>query len=510
MIFPRSAGILLHPTSLPGPCGIGELGTHALDFCSYLHDSGIKIWQVLPLNPTGYGDSPYQSLSAFAGNPLLISLETLVAQGWLKHEAIQSLPDFPQRRVDFSKVIPWKFSLLRRAALNFLASAKSEAKIAFEHFVQQNHAWLDDYALFMAAKDAHHGKVWTEWDPALAARDDSALKRWKEKLAPEIAAYKFWQFEFFRQWNVIKEHCVQRGIRIMGDIPIYAAHDSADVWANPEMFWLDEDGNPLKVSGVPPDYFSATGQLWGNPLYRWDVMKRNGYRWWIERLRASLRMFDMVRLDHFRGFEAYWEIPAREPTAMNGKWVKGPGAELFQALTDALGPLPIVAENLGVITPEVEAIRKQFGYPGMAILQFAFSTDPQAPTFRPHNYEQQLVAYTGGHDNDTMFGWWRSGVAQSTRTQADVKKEYADAQNYFGVTAAQLDGEVNWIFIREAMKSVANTVLFPMQDVLGLGSEARMNTPGTLGGNWTWRLLAESLRETDQCRLKLFTEIYDR
>jgi len=510
MIFPRSAGILLHPTSLPGPYGIGELGTHALDFCSYLHDSGIKIWQVLPLNPTGYGDSPYQSLSAFAGNPLLISLEALVEEGWLKQDALQSLPEFPEGYVDFSKVIPWKFSLLRRAALNFFASETSELKIAFEKFVQENQAWLDDYALFMAAKDAHQGKVWTEWDTALAARDDSTVKRWREKLAAEIAAYKFWQYEFFRQWNVIKGHCMRRGIRIMGDIPIYAAHDSADVWANPEMFWLDEVGNPLKVSGVPPDYFSATGQLWGNPLYRWDVMKRNGYRWWIERLRASLKMFDMVRLDHFRGFEAYWEIPAGEPTAMNGKWVKGPGAELFQALTDKLGPLPIVAENLGVITPEVEAIRKQFGYPGMAILQFAFSTDPQAPTFRPHNYEKQLVAYTGGHDNDTMFGWWRSGVAQSTRTQADVKKEYADAQNYFGVTAAQLDHEVNWIFVREVMKSVANTVLFPMQDVLGLGSEARMNTPGTLGGNWTWRLLADSLREADQCRLKLFTEIYDR
>ena len=403
-----------------------------------------------------------------------------------------------------------EIQFVEKSGAEFFRIGNIGGKDAFEIFVQQNRAWLDDYALFMAAKDAHQGKVWTEWDPDLAARDDSAVKMWREKLAPEIAAYKFWQFEFFRQWNVIKEHCMRRGIRIMGDIPIYAAHDSADVWANSEMFWLDEDGNPLKVSGVPPDYFSATGQLWGNPLYRWDVMKRNGYRWWIERFRASLRMFDMVRLDHFRGFEAYWEIPAGEPTAMNGKWVKGPGAELFQALTDALGPLPIVAENLGVITPEVEAIRKHFGYPGMAILQFAFSTDPQAPTFRPHNYEQQLVAYTGGHDNDTMFGWWRSGVAQSTRTQADVKKEYADAQNYFGVMAAQLDHEVNWIFIREVMKSVANTVLFPMQDVLGLGSEARMNTPGTLGGNWTWRLLADSLREADQCRLKLFTEIYDR
>jgi 4-alpha-glucanotransferase len=510
MRFPRSAGVLLHPTSLPGAYGIGELGIEALRFCAYLHDSGIKIWQVLPLNPTGYGDSPYQSLSAFAGNPLLISLEPLAAEGFLSDEALQSLPDFPTGRVDFSRVIPWKFSLLRKAADNFFESATSEAKADFEKFAEENRAWLDDYALFMAAKDAHQGKVWTDWDPALAARDSLALTKWSERLSSEIAAYKFWQFKFFRQWKAIQQKCEQLGIRIMGDIPIYAAHDSADVWAHPEMFCLDTKGNPQKVSGVPPDYFSATGQLWGNPLYRWDTMKQDGYRWWIERVRASLKMFDMVRLDHFRGFEAYWEIPAGEPTAMNGKWVKGPGAELFKVLTDKLGPLPIVAENLGVITPEVEAIRKQFGYPGMAILQFAFSTDPQAPTFRPHNYEPQLVAYTGGHDNDTMFGWWRSGVAQSTRTQAEVKKEYADAQNYFGVTATQFDRKVNWIFIREVMKSVANTVLFPMQDVLGLGSEARMNTPGTLGGNWTWRLSPESLRENDQCRLKLFTKIYDR
>jgi 4-alpha-glucanotransferase len=510
MRFPRSAGVLLHPTSLPGAYGIGELGMEALRFGSYLKDSGIKIWQVLPLNPTGYGDSPYQSLSAFAGNPLLISLETLAAEGLLDKQALYPLPDFPEGRVDFSMVIPWKFNLLRKGASNFFRSATCEQKADFERFTQQNHTWLDDCALFMAAKDAHQGRVWTEWDPDLASRREGAITKWSEELSSEIAAYKFWQYEFFRQWNAVREYCVRRGIRIMGDIPIYAAHDSADVWAHPEMFWLDEKGNPLKVSGVPPDYFSATGQLWGNPLYRWDAMKASGYRWWIERLRASLKMFDLVRLDHFRGFEAYWEIPAGELTAMHGKWVKGPGGELFQVLTDALGPLPIVAENLGVITPEVEAIRKRFGYPGMAILQFAFSTDPQAPTFRPHNYDSQLVAYTGGHDNDTMFGWWRSGVAQSTRTQADVKKEYADAQNYFGVSANELDREVNWIFIREVMKSVANTVFFPMQDVLGLGSETRMNTPGTLGGNWTWRLSADGLRAEDQSRLKLLAEIFER
>ena len=510
MKFPRSAGVLLHPTSLPGQYGIGDLGHEAQQFISYLQQGGIKIWQVLPLNPTGYGDSPYQSLSVFAGNPLLISLEKLVTEGLLDARMLSSLPSFPKDRVDFSLVIPWKFDLLRRAADKFFASASANDKSAFSDFVAQNQAWLHDYALFMAAKDAHHGRVWTEWDTELAARGASALTAWSEKLSAEIAAYKFWQFIFFRQWSAIRTDCANRGIRIMGDIPIYAAHDSADVWAHRDMFWLDEKGNPLKVSGVPPDYFSATGQLWGNPVYRWDQMKATGYRWWIDRVRASLNMFDMVRLDHFRGFEAYWEIPAAEPTAVNGKWVKGPGADIFQALTNSLGPLPVVAENLGVITPEVEGIRKQFGYPGMAILQFAFSTDPQAPTFRPHNYEQQLVAYTGGHDNDTMFGWWRSGVSQSTRSQADVKKEYEDAQNYLGVTGEELDREVNWIFIREVMKSVADTVLFPMQDVLGLGSEARMNTPGTLGGNWTWRLSEDGLRDKDRQRLKLFSDIYQR
>jgi len=510
MKFPRSAGILLHPTSLPGPLGIGDLGPEAQRFVTYLHNSGIKIWQVLPLNPTGYGDSPYQSLSAFAGNPLLISLEKLVTEGLLDETALQSQPSFPENKVDFSLVIPWKFGLLRQAANRFFAAAHSEQKTEFEDFTKQNQAWLDDYALFMAAKDAHHGQAWSSWDPELAMRRPAAMAAWNSKLAAEIATYKFWQFTFFRQWNAIRADCAQRGIRIMGDIPIYAAHDSADVWANPDMFWVDERGNPLKVAGVPPDYFSATGQLWGNPVYRWEDLKASGYRWWIDRVRASLNMFDMVRLDHFRGFEAYWEIPAGDATAENGKWVKGPGADLFQALTNSLGPLPIVAENLGVITPEVEGIRKQFGYPGMAILQFAFSTDPQAPTFRPHNYEPQLVAYTGGHDNDTMFGWWRSGVSQSTRSQDDVKKEYNDAQNYLAVSGEQLDREVNWIFIREVMKSVADTVLFPMQDVLGLGSEARMNTPGTLGGNWTWRLSPDGLHEQDQQRLKLFADIYQR
>ncbi len=510
MKFPRSSGILLHPTSLPGPYGIGELGKEAFRFVDYLRGAGMKIWQVLPLNPTGYGDSPYQSFSAFAGNPLLVSLDNLAAQGLLDTSSLADVPKFPTSQVDFGSVIAFKFPLLRKAAAKFFLSATPSQRDAFERFCRENAAWLDDYALFMAVKDAHHGVVWTSWDAAIAARKPAAMAHWRQKLSAEIDAYKFWQFEFFRQWRALKQHCHHGGIRVMGDIPIYVAHDSADVWANPELFWLDERGNPMRVAGVPPDYFSATGQLWGNPIYRWDLMKQNGYQWWIERFRACFEMFDMVRVDHFRGFEAYWEIPAGEPTAMNGQWIKGPGADLFHTLTRTLPELPIVAENLGVITPEVEAIRHQFEFPGMAIFQFAFSTDPQAPTFRPHNYVRNLVAYTGGHDNDTMFGWWRSGVSDSTRSAADVEKEYADTRDYLGVTREQLDREVNWIFIRHVMMSIADTVLFPMQDVLGLGSEARMNLPGSLGRNWKWRMQPDALRPEHQARLKRFVEMYDR
>ena len=510
MKFPRASGILLHPTSLPGERGIGELGPQAYRFLDYLREAGMKIWQVLPLNPTGYGDSPYQSFSAFAGNPILISLDLLAEQGLLGKQDLANAPDFPDDRVEFAQVIAYKHAVLRVAAKNFHTQAKSELRAEYAEFVTRHASWLDDFALFMAAKDAHQGVVWTEWASGLAKREPDALKEWGARLADEIAAHKFWQFEFYRQWHAIRHYANEHGIRIMGDLPIYVAHDSADVWAHPGLFFLDERGTPTKVAGVPPDYFSATGQLWGNPIYRWEAIRQHGYRWWIERFRAVLEMFDMVRVDHFRGFEAHWEIPAGEPTAMNGKWVKGPGADLFEAVTRALGELPIVAENLGVITPAVEAIRHQFGYPGMAILQFAFSTDPQAPSFRPHNYVRALVAYTGGHDNDTMFGWWRGGTGESTRSPEDVRKEHHDAQMYFDVFEADFDREVNWIFIREVMRSVADTVLFPMQDVLGLGSEARMNIPGTLGRNWKWRMKPDDLRHQDAERLKEWTEIYER
>lgn len=510
MKFPRSSGILLHPTSLPGPYGIGDLGPEAYRFADYLDGAGMKIWQVLPLNPTGYGDSPYQSFSAFAGNPLLISPDTLAERGLLDRADLRERPSFEEGKVDFPQVIPYKFGLLRKASARFFLDASAADQSAFEDFCAAHSAWLDDYALFIAAKDAHDGVVWTDWPSELASRDTEGLRRWRDKLADSMAERKFWQFEFFRQWHALKSYCNDRNIRVMGDISIYVAHDSADVWANRDLFWLKEHGRPSKVAGVPPDYFSATGQLWGNPIYRWDRMRADGYRWWIERFRACLQTFDFVRVDHFRGFEAYWEVNASEATATNGRWIKGPGADLFECVTAALGDLPIVAENLGVITPEVEAIRHQFGYPGMTILQFAFSTDPQAPTFRPHNYVHHQVAYTGGHDNDTMVGWWRSGVAKSTRSEADVRKESEDALRYFGLSQEEFEREVNWVFIRHVMMSVADTALFPMQDVLGFGSDARMNVPGTLGGNWKWRMTSGALREDDQLRLRKFADMYDR
>jgi 4-alpha-glucanotransferase len=510
MRFPRSSGLLLHPTSLPGRYGIGEIGAEALRFLDYAAEAGQKLWQVLPLAPTGYGDSPYQAFSAFAGNPLLISLDSLAQDGVVDRTELGRAPAFSDDRVDFGAVIAYKFPILRRAAHNFFTSASPEQKHDFESFCSEYSWWLDDFALFMAAKEAHDLVTWTAWDRDLALRKPEALERWREKLSDAIAAHKFWQFTFHRQWSRIRQHCASLGIRIMGDIPIYVAHDSADVWANPDLFYLEPNGDPSKVAGVPPDYFSATGQLWGNPIYRWDVLKQRGYDWWVRRFRESLKFVDLVRLDHFRGFEAYWEIPAGDTTAKNGRWVKGPGADLFKVLTRELGDLPVVAENLGVITPEVEAIRHEFGFPGMAILQFAFSTDPQAPTFRPHNYVHNLVAYTGGHDNDTMCGWWNAGVADSTRSDADVTKEKNDTAEYFNVTREQLDREVNWVFIREVHRSVADTVLVPMQDVLGLGSGARMNLPGSFGRWWQWRMRPGSLRAQDAARLREFVRLYDR
>jgi 4-alpha-glucanotransferase len=498
---------LLHVTSLPGGHGVGDLGHSAYEFLEFLSQSKQKIWQVLPLGPTGYGDSPYQLFSAFAGNPLLIDLLALGDQGLLASQDLSLASGPPENRVDYGRVINVKQRLLRKAACTFFADGGNADHVAFDAFCCENADWLDDYSLFMACKNFYKDAVWADWEPGIRKRDASSLQEWQEKLAPEVQTHKFAQFEFFRQWRKLKIHSQSRGIRIMGDIPIYVAHDSADVWAHPELFRLDEQSRPTAIAGVPPDYFSATGQLWGNPLYRWDVSAASGHRWWIDRFRASLKLFDMVRLDHFRGFEAFWEVPASASTAQEGKWVKGPGAEFFRAVQSELKVLPFVAENLGVITPEVEAIRKEFGFPGMSLLQFAFGNDPQGPSFRPHNYARELVAYTGGHDNDTTVGWWNSsGVGESTRTAEDIRKERAFARAYLGFE----DGPVNWVLVRAVFASVAEIAIVPLQDVLGLGSEARMNLPGTLSGNWKWRYQANALTTSVMERLLELTVLYDR
>ena len=487
--------------------GIGDLGRSAYQFIDFLADAGQKIWQMLPLGPTGYGDSPYQLFSAFAGNPLVIDLQALVNADLLSAEELKNAPLLPGDFVDYGRVIELKQELLARAASRFFREGSAANRGAFNVFCQKNSDWLEDYSLFMAGKAAHGDAVWSEWETGLRRREPRSMEAWREKCASEIAIHKFAQFEFFRQWEGVKAYSHGLGIRVMGDVPIYVAHDSADVWSHPELFRLNDDSRPAAVAGVPPDYFSATGQLWGNPLYRWDVSAASGHRWWIERFRSSLQMFDMVRLDHFRGFEAFWEIPANALTAQEGRWVKGPGAELFRTVKNELKELPFVAENLGVITPEVEELRKEFGFPGMSLLQFAFGNDPQGPSFRPHNYSHELVAYSGGHDNDTTVGWWTSGAGgDSTRTEEDIRKERDFTRAYLGFQ----NEPVNWVFIRAVWSSVAQIAIAPLQDVLGLGTEARMNLPGTVSGNWKWRYRGEALTKTLSQQLRRLTELFDR
>jgi len=503
MRWPRSSGILLHITSLPSRCGIGDLGPEAYRFVDFLAETGQRIWAILPLGPTGYGDSPYQCFSAFAGNPLLISLEKLAEEGFLSPADLEGA-DFPENVVEYERVVPFKLARLRTSFELFRTRASSRERGEFEAFCRENAWWLEDYALFMAVKEAHGGAVWTQWDPPIAHREPGALLWWRRELAKEIAIHMYVQFQFFRQWEALHAYCRQRGIWIMGDLPIYVAHDSADVWVHRDLFHLDAEGRPTVVAGVPPDYFSETGQLWGNPIYRWEVMAGSGYAWWIDRVRWMLRLVDIIRLDHFRGFEAYWEIPATEPTAVRGRWVKGPGEAFFEALERALGELPIVAENLGVITPEVEALRKRFGFPGMAVLQFAFGGDPRTSPFLPHNHERDLVVYTGTHDNNTIVGWWNE--EESTLAPEQARRERELARKYLDLDHRP----VHWAFIRAALGSVADLAIIPLQDVLGLGSEARMNRPGQPMGNWRWRFRREELTPDVRARLREVTWLYGR
>lgn len=496
MVFERSSGILLHPTSFPGRYGIGDLGSEAYQFIDYLVECQQRLWQVLPLGPTGYGDSPYQCFSAFAGNPLLISPEKLVNDNLLNKKDLMDVPRFPLDTVDFGPVIEYKIKLLWLSFEMFIHSAPAAIHSEFDTFCDQEKNWLDDYALFRALKDFYKGDIWPHWDADLVARKATALKKARTRFSQEILFHKYQQFLFFRQWLELKKYANDRDIKIIGDIPIFVAHDSSDVWARPDLYFLDDKGYPTVVAGVPPDYFSETGQLWGNPLYRWDVMKREGYRWWIERFKATLTQVDYIRVDHFRGFSGYWEIPAAETTAVNGRWVQGPGDDLFYAVEKELGKLPIIAEDLGIITEDVVALRDKFGFPGMKILQFAFSSDPTNVDL-PHNFVPHCVVYTGTHDNDTTVGWYSGS---STPEERDYARRYL-----------AIDGwQINWDLIRLALASVAVFAVVPMQDLLGLGTEARMNFPSKPSGYWRWRYRPESLSEYVTNRLKELSWLYRR
>lgn len=497
MPFPRSSGILLHPTSLPGRFGIGDLGLEAYRFIDFLADSKQQYWQILPLGPTGVGNSPYMSFAAMAGNPLLISPEKLRDEGFLNHEDLEGLPEFSPDKVDYELAAKTKIPLLQKACENFKTRTSEFQQKEFTGFCESKAYWLDDYALFMTFLNMHEGASWHTWEPELAKRDLATLDRLGRQLNAEIIFHKFVQYEFFRQWSDLKRYANMRGIQIIGDIPIYVAHNSADVWANPQFFYLDEEtGEPDKMAGVPPDYFSETGQLWGNPVYHWEELQKQDFKWWVQRFQSMLDYTDITRIDHFRGFESYWSVPKGEETALNGEWVLAPGDALFEVLKDKLGKLPIIAEDLGIITPEVEALRDKFAFPGMKIVHFAFGGDAGNP-YLPFNFQRNCIAYTGTHDNDTTVGWFDK-LSEGERNHV---------LGYLGCTSS--DG-IQWDLIRLVFSSVADVAIVPLQDILGLGSEARMNTPGVGEGNWEWRYRSEALTHKDRELLKSLTEIYGR
>ncbi len=485
----------MHPTSLPNDFGIGDFGRSAYEFVDFLERSKQTYWQILPLGPTGYGDSPYQSFSAFAGNTNLISPEMLVEDKLLSEDDLNEKPDFPKTKVDYGKVIEWKNDLLKRAYSNFRVRANSNMRNSFQTFIQEVAEWLNDYALFRTIKLSQEQKNWLEWDAPLRMRQEDALREVRHELFEEIQEQKFYQFIFFKQWMRLKNYANGKGIKIIGDLPIFVSFDSADVWCNPQEFKLNEDLTPKVVAGVPPDYFSKTGQLWGNPIYDWEKMKSGGFSWWVSRVRFALTMADILRIDHFRGFGAAWEVPGEDKTAENGTWVNVPGKYLFQTLKNELIDLPLMAEDLGEITPDVEELRDGFGFPGMRILQFGFGGD-SGSSYLPHNFIKNCVAYTGTHDNDTTVGWFDSLK----------KKDRKFCLKYLGSNGR----EIHWDFIRAIWSSVANTAITPMQDVLGLDNDARMNLPASKSGNWNWRCVDGYFSEEIVPRLKELTEIYGR
>lgn len=498
----RLSGILLHPTSLPTPYGIGDLGESAYRFVDFLANSDQQVWQILPLGPIGAGNSPYSAYSALAGNPLLISLDILYGDSLLTEEDLENIKevfvDQNPSRINYGLVIEHKHFLFREAFNNFQEQDNQEYKEEFEQFCNEHYYWLEDYALYMALKDHHQGTPWFQWEKDIARRDSIAIHDWQMKLGSEMYYHKFLQFSFFRQWCKLKDYANEKGVRIFGDIPIYVAHDSVDVWANQSIFCLDEEtGAAAEMAGVPPDYFSATGQLWGNPVYDWEVLQESNFAWWVRRIKGMLQYVDIMRIDHFRGFEAFWSVPEGEKTAENGEWVKAPGDKFFALLKEELGTLPIVAEDLGVITEEVEELRDKYGFPGMKILHFAFDSD-RANGFLPYNYiNRNCVVYTGTHDNDTTVGWFE-------------KRSFSERLKVVDYLGGICDEGIHWGLIRLALSSVANVAIFPVQDLLGLGSNAKMNTPGTIIDNWSWRYLEGDLSDDISEHLKYLTFLYGR
>jgi 4-alpha-glucanotransferase len=492
----RRAGLLLHPTSLPGPFGIGDLGPAAEAFLDWAAAAGQRLWQVLPLGPPGLGGSPYTARSAFAGNPLLISPERLVAAGLLPAASVGASPSPAGSRVDFAAVAPWKDSLLREAWGRFRREGSHEHRERLRAFAASpaHAAWLADWELFAALAARFPDRAWSDWPAPLARREPGALEQVRRELLDEVGYHRFAQYLFFEQWAAVRAAAARRGIAVFGDVPIYVAADSADVWAHPELFDLDGEGRPRHVAGVPPDYFSPTGQRWGNPLYLWERMAADGFAWWVSRLRANLELADLVRIDHFRGLAAYWQIPASEPTALEGRWQRGPGLALFAALRRGLGSLPIVAEDLGTITPDVEALREGASLPGMKVLQFAFA-EPDS-SHLPHHHVPRCVVYTGTHDNDTTVGWFAALGAE----------ERGRVLDYVGGEGT----EPHWDLIRAAYTSVADQAVVPLQDVFGLGSRDRMNVPGEPDGNWAWRVLPGQLGPDHAARLRYLAQLTGR
>ncbi|MGC2160620.1 MAG: 4-alpha-glucanotransferase [Silvibacterium sp.] len=495
MPFDRASGLLLHITSLPSYGGIGDLGPAAYTFADFLAAGKQRLWQVLPLSPTGYGNSPYAALSAFGGNPLLISLERLANRGWIAHERLANLPGH-SGNVDYNTVVQAKIPLLEEAARNFLHKHDDDEWSRYESYTRTNWTWLEAYALYAVLRKKFNGAAWSAWPKELAHRDQHALDTIRRDHADEIAIQQILQFTFDDQWSALREYCAERGIKLIGDVAIFVNYDSADVWTRPDLFELDEHLAPIRVAGVPPDYFSATGQRWGNPLYKWDEIRRNGFAWWIDRISRARHLYDIIRLDHFRGFEAYWAIPAANETAEHGEWIKAPGGELFESIGHALGELPFIAEDLGVITPEVDALRERFRLPGMRILQFGFSSR-KAHDYLPHRYVKNCVVYTGTHDNNTTQGWWDD---EATKTEKSAAKAYLGTSRKDFV----------WDMIRAVETSVADICIVPVQDLLCLPEDARMNMPSRAAGNWTWRCPENALTPEIAEKLAALAETTDR